>query len=58
MYVIDNQIADNGRANDKSSDIQPNLIHKVLLDGEDGISTHVHSVSFILMMNHEGAYVN
>jgi len=58
VYVSDNQIADNGRANEYPSDIQPNLVHSVLLGGKDGISTHVHSVSFILMMNHEGAYMN
>ena len=55
MYVSDNQVADNGRANDNSSDIQPHLIHNVLLGGKDGISIHVYTVSFVPMVNHQEA---
>ena len=58
MYVSHNQVGDNDHANQHSSDIQPNLVQSVLLDGKDGTSTHVHSVSFILIMNHEGADMN
>lgn len=58
MYESDNQVADSGRADEHPSDIQPNLVHRVLLRGEDGISTHIPPVSFILMLNHEGVYMN
>lgn len=57
MYKSDNQVADSGHANEHPSDIQPSLIHSVLLHCNDEI-TRIHSVSFMLMMNHEEAYMN